>query len=142
MKRLHLMEEAERCLLCENAPCTKACKTADPARAVRAIRFDNAANSWKWLKDASEEELTAAENACIHYDRPIRLREIAKIIAERYGKQETPKAELPSLEIEFCGLKCENPFFLASYAICSNYEMVAAAFEAGWAGVFYKTICL
>ncbi len=146
MKRLHLMEEAERCLLCENAPCTKACKTADPARAVRAIRFDNAANSWKWLKDASDEELTAAENACIHYDRPIRLKEIAKIIAEKYAenKQEVKdkNAKEPSLEIEFCGLKCENPFFLASSAICTNYEMVAAAFEAGWAGVFYKTICL
>ena len=146
MKRLHLMEEAERCLLCENAPCTKACKTADPARAVRAIRFDNAANSWKWLKDASEEELTAAENACIHYDRPIRIREIAKIIAEKYAenKQEVKdkNAKEPSLEIEFCGLKCENPFFLASSDICTNYEMVAAAFEAGWAGVFYKTICL
>lgn len=147
MKRLHLMEEAERCLLCENAPCTKACKTADPARAVRAIRFDNAANSWKWLKDASEEELTAAENACIHYDRPIRLREISKIIAEKYAdanKQEVKdkNTKEPSLEIEFCGLKCENPFFLASSAICTNYEMVAAAFEAGWAGVFYKTICL
>ena len=141
------MEEAERCLLCENAPCTKACKTADPARAVRAIRFDNAANSWKWLKDASEEELTAAENACIHYDRPIRIREISKIIAEKYAdanKQEVKEknAKEPSLEIEFCGLKCENPFFLASSAICTNYEMVAAAFEAGWAGVFYKTICL
>ena len=157
MKRLHLMEEAERCLLCENAPCSKACKTADPARALRAIRFDNASNFWKWLKDASEEELAAAENACIHYDRPIRLREISKIIAEEYcnkPKTESDKeggllncgketgGKLPSLEIEFCGLRCENPFFLASSAICTNYEMVAAAFEAGWAGVFYKTICL
>lgn len=145
MRTLHLNEEAERCLLCENAPCSKACKTADPARALRAIRFDNASNSWKWLKDASEEELTAAENACIHYDRPIRIREIAKIIAERYPEtiaEKDKKTPEPSLEIEFCGLKCENPFFLASSAICTNYEMVAAAFEAGWAGVFYKTICL
>ncbi|MBR5074618.1 MAG: NAD-dependent dihydropyrimidine dehydrogenase subunit PreA, partial [Bacteroidales bacterium] len=142
MRTLHLNEEAERCLLCENAPCSKACKNADPARALRAIRFDNAANSWKWLKNASEEELEAAENACIHYDRPVRIREISKIIAEQYGNQESAKTELPSLEIDFCGLHCENPFFLASSAICTNYEMVAAAFEAGWAGVFYKTICL
>ena len=142
MKSLHLNEEAERCLLCENAPCSIACKNADPARALRAIRFDNAANSWKWLKDASEEELAAAENACIHYDRPIRIREISKIIAEQYGNQPSAKTELPSLEIDFCGLHCENPFFLASSAICTNYEMVSAAFEAGWAGVFYKTICL
>ncbi|MBQ2164590.1 MAG: NAD-dependent dihydropyrimidine dehydrogenase subunit PreA, partial [Muribaculaceae bacterium] len=49
---------------------------------------------------------------------------------------------MPSLEIDFCGIKCENPFFLASSAICTNYEMVARAFDMGWAGVFYKTICL
>ena len=47
-----------------------------------------------------------------------------------------------SLAITFCGIPCENPFFLASSAICTNYEMVARAFEMGWAGVFYKTICL
>ena len=49
---------------------------------------------------------------------------------------------VPSLAIDFCGIHCENPFFLASSAVCTNYEMVARAFEAGWAGVFYKTICL
>ena len=48
----------------------------------------------------------------------------------------------PSLDIDFCGIHCENPFFLASSAVCTNYEMVARAFEAGWAGVFYKTICM
>mgnify|MGYP002868723630 CR=1 FL=1 len=48
----------------------------------------------------------------------------------------------PDLQITFCGIRCENPFFLASSAVCTNYEMVARAFDAGWAGVFYKTICL
>ena len=48
---------------------------------------------------------------------------------------------MPSLAIRFCGIECENPFFLASSAVCTNYEMVARAFEAGWGGVFYKTIC-
>ena len=48
---------------------------------------------------------------------------------------------MPSLELNFCDMVCENPFFLASSAVCTNYEMVARALEAGWAGVFYKTIC-
>lgn len=48
----------------------------------------------------------------------------------------------PTLHIVFCGIKCENPFFLASSAVCTNYEMVARAFDMGWAGVFYKTICV
>ena len=38
-------------------------------------------------------------------------------------------------EIKFCGLTCENPFFLASSAVCTNYEMVAKAFDAGWAAM-------
>ena len=36
---------------------------------------------------------------------------------------------------------CESPFFLASSAVSTNYDMIARAFKAGWAGVFYKTIC-
>ena len=46
---MHIYEEASRCLLCENAPCTKACINGDPARAIRAIRFDNAGNALKWV---------------------------------------------------------------------------------------------
>jgi dihydropyrimidine dehydrogenase (NAD+) subunit PreA len=49
--------------------------------------------------------------------------------------------KLPSLAIDFCGIHCENPFFLASSAVSTNYEMVASALEAGWGGVYYKTIC-
>lgn len=32
--KLNVYEEASRCLLCQDAPCTKACKTGDPARAI------------------------------------------------------------------------------------------------------------
>lgn len=46
MNKIRLMQEASRCLICENAPC-------------------------------SEEDLMAAEKACIHYDRPVRLRDLA-----------------------------------------------------------------
>lgn len=44
------------------------------------------------------------------------------------------------LSIEFCGVKCENPFFLASAPISSNYEMVARALETGWGGLVFKTV--
>ncbi len=44
------------------------------------------------------------------------------------------------LSIEFLGVKCENPFFLSSSPVCSNYEMIKKAFEAGWGGVYYKTL--
>ncbi|MBO4605284.1 MAG: NAD-dependent dihydropyrimidine dehydrogenase subunit PreA [Bacteroidales bacterium] len=133
---MKLHEEAARCLLCHDAPCTAVCAKGDPARAVRAIRFGNTEIAGRWLADCSDQDLERAEAACIHYDRPIRLREIAAALP-------APQAVAqPSLEIDFCGIRCENPFFLASSAVCTNYEMVARAFEAGWAGVFYKTICL
>ncbi len=44
------------------------------------------------------------------------------------------------LSIDYLGVKCENPFFLSSSPVGSNYEMVAKAFESGWGGVFFKTI--
>ncbi len=137
MNQLNYQEEVSRCLLCNNAPCSHACGKGDVARALRAVRFGNEAIAARWIEGCDESDLEKAEQACIHYDRPIRIREIIKSL---------PKAEsateLPDLAIDFCGLHCENPFFLASSSICTNYEMVARAFDAGWAGVYYKTICV
>ena len=134
---MHIQEEAARCLFCADAPCSRACGKGDPARAVRAVRFGNEALARQWVAGCDEADLEAAEKACIHYDRPIRIREIVKALPEV-----PPKRALPDLSIDFCGIRCENPFFLASSAVSTGYEMVARAFEAGWAGVFYKTICL
>ena len=168
---MRLQEEAARCLLCQDAPCTKACGKGDPARAVRAVRFDNEKLASRWLEGCSEEDLARAEEACIHYDRPIRIREIARMLGDARsepgmtsvgpGMTSTGKAMTPSvmpgfdrashtfdrpspasLAIDFVGIPCENPFFLASSAVCTNYEMVARAFRAGWGGVYYKTICM
>ena len=139
---IHIKEEASRCLLCNDAPCSKASQHGDPARAIRAIRFDNEKLANRWVAECSDEDLEAAEKACIHYDKPVRIKEMLAPLQLAPEGGEAADTALPSLEIEFCGIRCENPFFLASSAVCTNYEMVARAFEAGWAGVFYKTICL
>ena len=136
-KQIHLREEASRCLLCLDAPCSQVCPNGDPARAIRAIRFDNQQYAGRWVAQCTDAELLAAEEACIHYDRPIRIRKLAHALVE----SPVSETSLPSLAIDFCGIHCENPFFLASSAVSTNYEMVARAFEAGWGGVFYKTIC-
>ena len=133
---MNVKEEAARCMLCADAPCSKACGKGDPARTVRAVRFGNESIARQWVDGCSAEDLEAAEKACIHYDRPVRIREIVKQLPE------PGKKVLPGLEIDFCGIRFENPFFLASGAECTNYDRVSRAFEAGWAGVFYKTICL
>ena len=138
-KQLILNEEAARCLLCTDAPCSKVCAKGDPARAIRAIRFGNKKLACRWIAECTDEDLETAERACIHYDRPIRIKEMLRAVT---NKDDVSNTALPSLEIDFCGIRCENPFFLASSAVCTNYEMVARAFEAGWAGVFYKTICM
>ena len=138
MKKINIYEEASRCLLCEDAPCTRACTTGDPARAIRAIRFDNHKPALRWVKDCSDADLERAEQACIHPGGPVRIKEMVRSI----GPDDVADAPYPDLQITFCGIPCENPFFLASSAVCTNYEMVARAFDAGWAGVFYKTICL
>ena len=134
---IHINEETARCLLCYNAPCGE-----KVARAIRAARFDNLWTAVKLFNQLTEEELANAEAACIHYDKPIRISELKKSLDSEGEKGCVPsdKTALPSLEINFCDMVCENPFFLASSAICTNYEMVARALDAGWAGVFYKTI--
>ena len=139
---MHIQEEVARCLLCHDAPCGE--KTA---RAIRAARFDNLWTAVELFEQLTDEELASAEKACIHYDKPIRVSELcSQMKGQRDDVQGTKddgqgtKEELPSLRINFCDIVCENPFFLASSAICTNYEMVARALEAGWGGVFYKTI--
>ncbi|TCO74799.1 NAD-dependent dihydropyrimidine dehydrogenase subunit PreA [Marinisporobacter balticus] len=44
------------------------------------------------------------------------------------------------LSINFCGVKCENPFFLSSSPVGACYEMCAKALETGWGGIVFKTI--
>jgi len=138
IRKVNVYEEAGRCLLCQDAPCTKACKKGDPARAIRAIRFDNHKPAMRWVKDCTDGDLEKAEQACIHYNWPIRI----KAIVHSINQDDVDDSQYPSLNISFCGIPCENPFFLASSAVCTNYEMVARAFDAGWGGVFYKTICM
>ena len=73
VRRVNVYEEANRCLLCQDAPCTKAAKHGDPARAIRAIRFDNHKPALRWIEKCTDADLERAEQACIHYNWPIQL---------------------------------------------------------------------
>jgi len=46
----------------------------------------------------------------------------------------------PTLETIFCGIKCPNPFWLASAPPANCGEQVMRAFDAGWGGAVWKTI--
>ena len=133
---INVANEVSRCLLCNDAPCTKTCpKSLDPARGIRALLFENdkAAPSFFNAEDCSSCS-APCEEACIHYDFPIRIKELA----EKIGPKSYPgKADL---SIDFCGVHCENPFFLASSVIANSYDMIAKAFDMGWGGVVFKTV--
>lgn len=118
---LKLQEEAMRCLLCTDAPCSKVCRNGNPARAIRAIRFGNEKLAGRWIAQCTDKELEVAEKACIHYDRPIRIKELATLLlSSQNGENQTASSQKEEqgkdLSIDFCGIHCENPFFLASSA--------------------------
>ena len=46
------------------------------------------------------------------------------------------------LSIDFLGVKCENPFFLSSSPVGSNYEMCAKALEDGLEFIIKQLVSL
>lgn len=121
-------------MLCESAPCTAACTAgADPARGLRAVRFENELGAGAFLGADCTGCGAPCEAACIHYDYPIRIKAVAERLKPCSGSS-------VDLSIDFCGVRCENPFFLSSSVVASNYDMIAKAFDMGWAGAVYKTI--
>ncbi len=133
---IKINEEAARCLLCSNGACTGACpKGFDPSRLIRAVRFENETCAGEYADYKVCADCDApCEKACIHYDRPIRIKEIISAVPEYI------EHEHGDLSIDFLGVHCENPFFLSSSIVASNYEMCARAFDMGWAGIVFKTI--
>lgn len=47
---------------------------------------------------------------------------------------------MANLEIDFCGIKSPNPFWLASAPPANSAYQVQKAFEQGWGGAVWKTI--
>lgn len=133
---LNIKEEASRCLLCADGACTRACKSGlDPARAVRSVYFDNPENAAMFVDPIiCAECFGECEQACVHYDKPIRIRELVNLLPQ---KDEPKKIDL---SIDFLGVHFENPFILSSSIVAGSYDMCAAAFKAGWAGAAFKTI--
>lgn len=134
-------EETSRCFLCLNGPCEKSCPNGvRAAEIIRSLRFNDEARARKLIphnnpcKTCMTKE---CEKNCnrLKLGNPVR---ICEVISELTSAENN--AEDVDLSIDFCGVHCENPFFLSSSIVGSNYEMVAKAFDMGWAGVAFKTI--
>ena len=132
------------CALCHDAPCSAACGKIDPASLLRSIWFDNekAAASRFPRTNPCADCPAPCETACVRSGQ-VPIRELMTRLHTKVKPE--LEAELPEgedrLRTELCGIELENPFFLSSSVVASTYDMCARAFEAGWAGVAFKTIC-
>lgn len=133
-----------RCALCMDAPCDAACEALNPAGLLRGV----------WFRNEQAAALRLPEvNPCLHCDAPceracVRAGEVPiRRLMNRLYDEVRPACETPlpededRLKCDFCGIPLENPFLLSSSVVASTYDMCARAFEAGWAGACFKTIC-
>lgn len=133
-----------RCALCHDAPCSAACARLDPAGLLRSVWFDNEKTAALRLPEADACAACDApcEAACVRpHEVPIRTL-LTRLRAEvRPALECAAPADESLLRTDLCGVPLENPFLLSSSVVASTYDMCARAFEAGWAGACFKTIC-
>ena len=132
-----LTEDVGACLLCAGAPCTAACPYGvEPDTVIRSLRFENTLGAARRIPDPLSC-VTCTDKACLTACVKSKINRSVPIdeIMMRASSLPKPTEQKADLSIEFCGVHCENPFFLSSSVVGSNYEMVAKAFEMGWSGV-------
>ena len=132
------------CALCRDAPCDQACPCLKPSDLLRSIWFDNEKTAAAVLpeKNACLDCSAPCERACVRAGQVPIKNLIGRLHEEVRPELETKLPENENLlHTEFCGIPLENPFFLSSSVVASTYDMCARAFEAGWAGAAFKTIC-
>ena len=137
-------EEISRCLLCDNAACSKACPDRlDPAGILRSIRFENLQGAAARLNGTNKCAKCSApcEKACVRRVDPIRIKQTISALADDSTQWESfPKTPV-DLSCTFLGVQLDNPFLLSSSVVASTYEQISRAFDMGWAGACFKTLC-
>jgi dihydropyrimidine dehydrogenase (NAD+) subunit PreA len=137
--------EVNNCLLCENAPCSRACPhNVHPGELIRSLYFDNEAGAANRLRDVPCAHCTApCEQACarIRKKSPVEIRKLVSQLEETGRCLDEVRMDQVDLSADICGVRLENPFLLSSSVVASSYEMCARAFDMGWAGASFKTVC-
>ena len=136
--------EVSKCMLCLDPPCTKACpQHADVGGILKSLYFRNYIGAARKLDCDCTYCNAPCVRACLHNDPklPVDIQEIFMQV-----KRDTPVLPVSmidevDLSTDICGIKLENPFLLSSSVVASSYDMCRRAFESGWAGASFKTIC-
>ena len=126
------------CLLCHEARCTKECGVYNPDKILRSLYFDNE----YVVMNNIENDIPCidcdgrCEKVC-----PANV-DIKNIICSiKRDRDDKKEIDYSVLRTDFCGIEMENPFLLSSSIVSSSYDMCARAFEAGWGGACFKTVC-
>ena len=130
-------------MLCHEAPCEKACGKLKPAGLLRSIWFENEKIATLSLPEVNPcaDCDARCEKACIS-NKKVEIRKlINRLYQEIRPELEVGLSSEEKLRTNICGVPLENPFLLSSSVVASTYDMCARAFEAGFAGAAFKTIC-
>ena len=137
--------EVSRCIICHDPVCTGACPQNAPVGDIlRSLYFENYLGAAKKIGTTDCTFCNApCEKACVlsRDGLPVKIRQLNMELRESSGhlpKEKTSKADLSA---DICGIRMDNPFLLSSSVVSSTYDMCRRAFEAGWAGASFKTIC-
>lgn len=134
-----------KCLLCHEPLCTGACPQNTPVGEIlRSLYFLNVKSGADKLANIDCTYCNApCEKACILSSGsiPVGIRDV--FMALKKDREVLPDHRIDTVDIttDICGVRLENPFLLSSSVVASSYDMCKRAFQAGWAGVSFKTIC-
>lgn len=137
--------EVSRCLLCKDPECEKACPQHGPVGDIlRSLYFENYVGAAGKAEKLDCTRCDApCEKACIvgRKKLPVEVCDIIRALKDDQKALPAHVIEDVDLSTDICGVKLENPFLLSSSVVASTYDMCKRAFEAGWAGAAFKTIC-
>ncbi|OGO78505.1 MAG: dihydropyrimidine dehydrogenase [Clostridiales bacterium GWB2_37_7] len=146
---LNAIEEASRCLLCHDAPCSKACPAGtNPERFIRSIRFRNVSGAVETIREGNILGACCArvcpydklcEEACSRtgIDRPIDIGGLQRYAMD-FEKSFCKKTlESPETKLQKVAVIGSGPAGLAAAAVLSLKGYKATIFEGkekagGW----------
>jgi NADPH-dependent glutamate synthase beta subunit-like oxidoreductase len=134
--------EASRCLLCHDAPCSKACPAStDPGRFIRKLRLRNIKGAVRTIKENNilggicalvcpTEELCQKSCCTTEIDRPIEIGKLQRFLVEygwETGFNPIEKKEAKNFKVAIIG---SGPAGLACGAELAKAGIEATIFEA------------